>query len=88
MRTTKKEVNAVFNLWVQSVNGHIAKDHKDVGGYTLDYNPFYGGYCIGQICNQYGGESIFYDSRMPAREFVKALRYSMRTLEQARLNKI
>lgn len=88
MRTTKSEVEAVFKLWVSGINGHVAKDYKDVGGYQLDHNGVYGGYQVVQICNERGGQSdnVFLNSRLTAYYFVSALRASMRSIEQLRLN--
>lgn len=88
MRTTTTEVEAVFKLWVSAINGHPAKDYKDVGGYKLDHNSVYGGWQVVRICNEHGGESnnAFLNTRLTAYYFVTALRASMRTIEQMRLN--
>lgn len=88
MRTTKAEVVAVFKNWVEAIGGHEAKDWKDVGGYQLDHNGIYGGYQVVRICNEHGGQSdnVFLSSRLTAYYFTQALRASIRSIEQLRLN--
>ena len=88
MRTTKKEVEAVFEMWVKAVGGHVAASYKDVDGYQLDHNSVYGGYCIVQIVNEQGGQSdsVFLNTRLPAYYFVQAMRAAIRTVEQVQLN--
>ena len=88
MRTTRKEIEGVFNLWVNSINGRIAKSYNDTGAYRLDYAACYGGYRVERICNASGGVSDIFNTRLPAWEFVTALRYAMRTLEEARLEHV
>ena len=86
MRTTKKEVYSVFQLWVKAIKSREAIDHKDVGAYRLDHNSVYGGWRVERICNERGGVEDVFSMRLPAWEFVTALRMSMRTLEALRLN--
>ena len=86
MRTTKSEVEAVFKNWVKAVDGHIAVDYKDVGGYRLDHNSIYGGYEIERICNAQGGVSVVMYQRLSAYYFVQALRLAIHSIEQQRLN--
>lgn len=86
MRTTIKEVEGVFRLWVAAINGRAAESYKDVGAYKLDYAACYGGYRVERICNEAGGVSDVTLSRAPAAEFVAGLRIAMRSIEQMRLN--
>lgn len=87
MRTTKVEVIAVFKLWVAAINGDVGVMYNNVGGYQLDHSSVYGGYVISRICNPQGGVSHpLGNNRLPAYYFVQALRMSMRSLEEMRLN--
>lgn len=88
MRTTRKEVEGVFKLWVAAVGGHVASSYSDVNGYRLDHNSVYGGYCIERICNESGGVSVVLDHRQSAYAFVTSLRMAMRSLEEARANSL
>ena len=54
MRTSKKQVQGIFEVFVKAIHGHVAKDYKDVGGYRLQYH-FNQGYSIEQIYNEQGG---------------------------------
>jgi hypothetical protein len=85
-RTTRKEVEGVFRLWLSGIKGREAMDYNDVGGYRLDYNSVYGGYRVERICNAQGGVSDVFTTRLKAWEFVTALRVSMRSIEEMRLN--
>ena len=48
MRTSKKQVQGIFEVFVKSIRGHVAKDYKDVEGYRLQYH-FNQGYSIEHI---------------------------------------
>lgn len=87
MRTTKHEIAGVFGLWVKAVGGRVAASYNDVGGYRLDHAACYGGYRIERIETESGGVSDVFTVRLPAGEFVTALRMAMRSLEVAQLNK-
>jgi len=86
MRTTRKEVEGVFRLWLSAINGREAKSYNDVGGYQLDNNPVYGGYRVERIGNEHGGVADTFTTRLSAYYFVTALRVSMRSIEEMRLN--
>lgn len=86
MRTSKKEVTSIFDLWLVAVKGRKAKTYGDVGGYCLNYNSVYGGYNIERIVNKHGGVTVVLDQRMTIEPFVYALRMSMRTIEEMRRN--
>jgi len=88
MRTSRKEVEGVFRLWVEAIGGVQAKSYNDVGGYRLDFNSVYGGYEIERVCNEHGGVNVVTGGRLSATEFVSALRVSMRSIEEMRLNQI
>ena len=78
MRTTKKEVKAVFERFCD-VNGYgVAENYNDVGKYELNYASCYGGYVIQKISNEAGGVSQpFGYKRRTAGEFVDCLRFAM-----------
>ena len=66
-RTTKRQVKKAFEMLAEACGRHIAKKHNDVGGWTLDYNPIYGGYVIEEIMNEGGGvKHPFFSTRMTA----------------------
>lgn len=87
MRTSKKEVQAVFKNWLQEISAREATAFNDIGAYRLDYNSIYGGYCIEQIMNKNGGVAIVLNQRLSAFNFVQALRMSIATLQEIRINK-
>lgn len=83
MRTTRKQIEGTFKVWVQLVGGHIASSYNDAGGYALDYAACYGGWRIVQMTNPQGGQQDV-TSRMPATQFWEALHFAIRTLEESR----
>jgi len=79
-RTTKKQVEAKFERFINSIGGRIAKDYKDVGGYQLDNQPIYGGYVIQRIFNDSGAiDHPFGQIRRKASEFYDTLDFAERT---------
>lgn len=84
MRTSRKEVEAVFKNWLLVTGLKQSKSYDDVGGYSLDYAPCYGGYDIERVCNKSGGVSMVFNNRQPAGIFVACLRAAIRTLEEMR----
>ena len=88
MRTTRKEVEGVFKLWLVYINGGIAEAYNNVNGYRLDYNSVYGGYRIEQVCNEHGGVRDVFATRLKTSEFVAALRVAMRSIEEKDRNPV
>lgn len=81
-RTTRKEVESVFGIFVRAMNGHVATAYNDVGGYVLDYAGGYGGYRVGRVHNEAGGvDTPFGWTRRPAREMVDTLRFAIDALD-------
>lgn len=80
-RTTKAEVRAAFERFVRVMGGTEnhwqTVDGRNVatpGAYVLDSASCYGGYVVGRICNEGGGEGRpLGHSRLPAAPFVRAL---------------
>ena len=86
MRTSKKEVHAVFIRWLNFINGREAENYNDIGGYRLDHNSVYGGWRVEQICNEHGGVRDVFNYRLPSWEFVTALRMCIVTIEERHHN--
>jgi len=82
MRTSRKEVEAAFELFVKSIGGKVATGYNDVGAYRLDYNNVYGGYNIEQIHTQSGGvTNPFGANRRTASEMFDTLHFGRYTAE-------
>lgn len=62
MRTTKKDVELVFERFVKTSGNRIARSWDDVGGWQLDYDSCYGGWQIQVIANSNGGVSLPFGS--------------------------
>lgn len=78
MRTTKSEVQAVFERFCKVHGYRIATSFNDVGAYELDHNSIYGGYVINQIMNDGGGVTQpFGSKRMKAEPFVDSMRMAI-----------
>lgn len=76
-RTTKKEVEATFDLFLKSAGLKKAEGYDDVGGYMLDFAGVYGGYVVVRICNEGGGQSTpFGWTRRPAGQMADTLRFA------------
>lgn len=86
MRTSKREVEAVFKTWCAVFQGRAAWDYRDVGAYRLDYASCYGGWRIERICNASGGVDDVFPYRLRSWEFVTALRIAIRSEEERRIN--
>jgi len=72
MRTTKKQIEMKFRRVIEAAGLRVATSYKDVGGFALDHNSFYGGWRIIQIDNEFGGERD-YGHRMQGSDFWYAL---------------
>jgi hypothetical protein len=78
MRTTKSEVQAVFERFCKVHGYRIATSYNDVGAYELDHAGIYGGYVINQIANEDGGlNQPFGSKRMRAEAFVDSMRMAI-----------
>lgn len=94
-RTSRKEVDAVFErlcnsvgvtpLFVENSNTYRrdnAGNLHHAAGWSLDYNPTYGGYVIRGHSGEGTGESEpMGSSRMSAGEFVRAMHFAIRALD-------
>lgn len=81
MRTTKAEVEAVFGRLLTVLGKPRAQRWNDVGGWSLDYAACYGGWVITEVVNMDGGITHpLGEGRLPAREFVRAMHFAIRTV--------
>lgn len=87
VRYTRKSVESVFDLLLETIGGRRAASYKDVGAYQLDYNSLYGGYVIHRIVNDNGGVSTpFGLERCSAREFVARVAFLRDGIAEKRHN--
>ena len=78
-RYTKKDAENALERLVTSIGGHMAKDSKDVGGYQLDYNTYYGGCVVHQIINEAGGVTLpFGMHRVKPYDFCQAVDFALK----------
>ena len=76
-RITKKDVEKQFERFLEALGGKLATSYKDVGGFELDCNFVYGGYCINQIYNEGGAISKpFGSQRFRTSEFYEQLGFA------------
>ena len=86
MRTSKKEIESAFRVWLGAVGGHYATSYSDVGGYALDHNTVYGGWCIEQVVTDGGGVREVNYGRMPGAEFKHALNLASESVREYKAN--
>jgi hypothetical protein len=78
--TKQMVVKAVERLMQKFPQGHWAKDHKDAGGWILDYNGIYGGYVIMELLQGGGETGIFGLMRRNAREMYDTISFALEVL--------
>ena len=66
--TGKYAKETMFPKWLGLVGGRAATSWDNVGGYTCDYNPIYGGVQIERIVTTGGGTTTV-TNRMTPRQF-------------------
>ena len=86
MRTSKKEIESAFRVWLGAIGGKYAETYNDVGGYTLDYNTTYGGWRIEQVTTDGGGIREINYGRMSSGEFKHALNLASESVREYRTN--
>ena len=85
-RTTRSQVEGIFKLFIQDIDGEIATSYKDVGKYWLEYSSPYG-YTIERISNENGAVSHpFGSERRKAEEMWYTLHFAIEVLRQQREN--
>lgn len=83
MRTTRKQVEGVFERFCEASGNRVAQRFDDHGALRLDYVAEYGGYSIERIDDETSGVSHpFGDTRRPPREMWDTLQFALRVLEQ------
>jgi hypothetical protein len=84
MRTSRKQVEGVFERFCEASGNRVAKTYDDHGALRLDYAAEYGGYNIEKINDETSGVSHpFGDTRRTAREMWDTLHFALRVLEQS-----
>lgn len=85
LRYTRKDAESALQRLAEATGHRVATSYSDIGGWSLDYAPIYGGFVIHEISTAGGGVSTpFGDRRRPAREFCDAVSFALRALESAR----
>ena len=75
-RYTRKDAEHAFERLLAMTGKRKATSWNDVGGWTLDYAPIYGGYNVEEISSPSGGVSQpFGMQRRTAREFCDTVRF-------------
>lgn len=81
MRTSRKEINSVFEMLCQALGKKQTQNYNDIGTWSIDHNPYYGGYVIEEVHNEGGGITHpFGETRHSAYEFVTAMRFALRAI--------
>ena len=87
-RTTQAEVRAAFDRLCAALGRSTntwTGNRANVGALALDSNHIYGGYTIEEMMNEAGGvRQPFGYERMPAGEFVRAVRFTLDVLDMDR----
>jgi hypothetical protein len=86
VRTTKKEIESAFRVWLGAIGGKHATSYSDVGGYSLDHNTVYGGWRIEQITTDGGGVREVNYGRMSNAEFKHALNLASESVREYKTN--
>ena len=81
MKTTKKQVESIFEIFVKAIGGTVANRYDDHGAYRLDNNPVYGGYNIERIHKENSGVTQpFGCKRHKPAEMWELLRFGLDTM--------
>jgi len=84
-RYTIKDAEKALDRLLVAIGGHRAKDYKDVGGYQLDYNTFYGGIRVDRIVNEAGGvTNPFGMHRVKPYDFCQMVDFTIKAIELKR----
>ena len=80
-RITSKDVERAFLRFTKACGHAAAKTHEAQIGWTLDYNPHYGGYTI---TAKGGSTHPMGTARYPAREFYEMMHFAIAALDAKR----
>lgn len=84
-RYTYKDAEKCFERLLTALGKRRAKRYNDVGGWTLNYNPIYGGVVIYEIANTGGGVSEpIISNRLTPKEFCYTVNFTIRAIEAMR----
>lgn len=76
-RYTRHDAESAFELLCVATGHRIAAGYNDVGAWSLDYAPVYGGYVVHEIISEHGAiREPFGTMRRPAREFCSAVHFA------------
>lgn len=79
-RTTKSDARRHFQWLLEALGKREASTYNDVGGWRLDYAPYYGGYRVVEITNEGGAERHpIFRQRLSAREFCQCVQFFLST---------
>jgi hypothetical protein len=80
-RITRKMIERTFMDLLRASGKSYTAHYSDIGSWSLDYAPCYGGWVIHEICNLQGGVTCpMGHERMGNREFYNTLWFAIRLL--------
>lgn len=79
---TRKDAELAFGRLCEVLGKRPATAYNDVGAWTLDYNPIYGGAVVEEVINDGGGiTQPLGSTRCTPREFCLRVNFLIRALE-------
>lgn len=82
MKTTKKELQIMFNRFLKTIGERPAEHSRDEDGFNLEHNSVYKGYMIDQITNDKGAiRHPFINLRMSKSEMYQCLWFACNVIE-------
>lgn len=83
-RYTHKDAERALERLAASTGHRIATSYNDIGAWTLDYNPIYGGCVVHEPMNESGGVTCpFGMERQTPRVFCAMANFAIRAMEAA-----
>jgi len=84
-RYTRKDAERALQRLAAATGNRPATSWNDVGGWSLDYNPIYGGCVVVEIASEGGGQSHpLGDQRRTPRAFCDAVHFALRALDEVK----
>lgn len=87
-RTSRKEVETLFDRFVYAMGGRIATRCDDINGWVLEYHRYPNGYRLyqaGEHCSE--SDCVFGATVRNARDMADTLRFAMAAIRQAEKNR-
>jgi hypothetical protein len=82
-RTTRKMVENEFKTFAGLMGRPVAHAYNEVGAYTLDYSPTYGGYVVVEITSEHGAQRHpFGNMRRSPRAMWETLDFAIQALDR------